>query len=271
MLAVLTIPVAVRGRTALPSDEVDVHEGTEHCGHCHTGGVEEPGPVKTPGNYGVLCDCHDALARMEHPTGLRPGPTLAERIPDDLPVPDGRMECVTCHDVTFQCRPDELDQPILRGGPYPDRTTFCFRCHDREAYLKFDPHNQLDEQGDVVTEKCLHCHERMPDPRWTSEENLAFVGGIAELCRRCHPLGMHPSGVDHEVAPTDALLERMAALERSLDIVLPLDEDGRLTCITCHNPHEVGVIPAHRPSSRGASERFRHRIPERLCASCHEK
>jgi cytochrome c553 len=92
------------------------------------------------------------------------------------------------------------------------------------------------------------------------------------LCQRCHQIeGNHPGNFDHMAAPPSAkALAHMAVMERTYDIILPLAKDGRMTCITCHNPHERGVIATGKPSAKGADSRYRERLPGILCIKCHQ-
>jgi hypothetical protein len=57
---------------------------------------------------------------------------------------------------------------------------------------------------------------------------------------------------------------------------IPLDEEGRITCYSCHNPHEKGLLPSGNPRSVGAEPKqvANHRVRSRegkLCAACHQK
>ncbi|MDP2166874.1 MAG: cytochrome c3 family protein [Thermodesulfovibrionales bacterium] len=69
---------------------------------------------------------------------------------------------------------------------------------------------------------------------------------LSELCAGCHP-------------------DRQAPNEHVVDIVpsmpvsnLPLSDSGKMTCITCHDPHGKGDFP----------KMLRAR-PSRICAYCH--
>jgi hypothetical protein len=68
-------------------------------------------------------------------------------------------------------------------------------------------------------------------------------------------------------------MENMKESEKLLGIILPLNYEGKITCATCHNPHERGVIPTEKSSARGASEKFRLRVPGQsgeICSACHK-
>jgi len=59
-------------------------------------------------------------------------------------------------------------------------------------------------------------------------------------------------------------------MEEKFGIILPLDADGKMTCVTCHNPHQKGVIPPERAAAKGADSKFRHRLPDKMCTECHQ-
>ncbi len=65
----------------------------------------------------------------------------------------------------------------------------------------------------------------------------------------------------------------MKASEKKFNIILPLNYKGNITCPTCHNPHERGVLPPGQASAKGASEKYRLRMAAenlQICVACHE-
>jgi hypothetical protein len=74
---------------------------------------------------------------------------------------------------------------------------------------------------------------------------------------------------------TASQISRHLANHPAEPLLLPLGEEREISCSTCHNPHERGVIPASNPLSRGAeptpAEFHRLRLEaENLCLACHE-
>lgn len=268
-------------------EEVDPHFTGEHCDVCHEKRPRQGGAtfLKYGGDYIQLCRCHNYTpGTYIHPVFIKPSEEKMARFPSDFPLENGEMTCKTCHDMYQQCEADPRlkimktvrdiqhrhERMFLRGGAFKHRTGICFKCHDESKYKKLDPHNQLDADGKIVTEKCLYCHRSQPDVNITVYRDVQLIGNLIVLCQRCHGLlRNHPANVNHYVQPSDKVFIRMNIMEGRYGIVLPLDDEGKLTCVTCHNPHERGVIPAERAGAKGAGEYFKHRLPGIMCSSCH--
>lgn len=252
-----------------------IHYTGKYCNECHSQTPVKGGDryLKFNGDYKQLCRCHiDLIARPLHPYGIKPSPEKLKRIPPDFPLEDGKLMCDTCHDIYLQCQKSPFKKTSLRGAPYSKRTDFCFKCHEKQKYQKFDPHKQIDDSGEVIIETCLFCHKEKPDAAHATFKDVKFIGGIEALCRRCHLIaGNHSGNFNHlGVVPSPEMLKYMNAMEEKYNFILPLDENGKMTCVTCHNPHEKGVIPDDRPAATGASSEYRHRLPGKLCLACHK-
>jgi len=259
------------------STSTNLHFTGKYCLECHE---KKPGEgvealLKFGGDFTQLCKCHGYTpGTYIHPVDIEPTKEKKSRIPADFPLDNGKLVCTTCHDIYQQCVDDPdhrlLNPKFLRGAPYPSRTTLCFKCHDEKKYKMLDPHNQLDEEGDIIELKCLYCHKKVPDVQKAHFEDVELVGDLVLLCQRCHSnITRHPAGQYHLRVPPRKILERMKALESKYGVVLPLDYEGKVTCATCHNPHERGVIANESAGSRGADEKFRHRLPINMCKGCH--
>ncbi|MCK5287003.1 MAG: hypothetical protein KAJ59_04250, partial [Thermodesulfovibrionia bacterium] len=210
-----------------------------------------------------------------HPVDVVPSEEKKSKIPENLPLKDGKIYCGTCHDIYMQCQDNpemkQWNKRFLRGAPYSHRTDLCFYCHDEKKYKMLDPHDQLNANGDIIVEKCLYCHIEKPDEVHATFKDVKLVGNLEILCQRCHGERSHPAGKNHLRKPSEMTLAVMKQEAEKFNIVLPLDYDGKITCSTCHNPHERGIIPAERAGAKGASERFRHRLPGSICLACHQK
>jgi len=232
---------------------------------------------------------------------ITPSPTLARRIPGDFPLSGGALTCLTCHDIAQNCRagqqPVPSGQALLRGGGSPDPLLFCFRCHAPENYRPFNAHDQLNA-GKTKADTCGWCHVDVPAVDSQPREGASFGlrAQAAALCRNCHVVAQsHPVASHLSATPSAEMVQYMSAYEMKskmrlpfaqlLEIAratkrtprsIPLDEDGRVTCSSCHNPHEKGLLPGGNPRAVGAEPKqaanHRLRIPQgSVCVACHQK
>ncbi len=192
-----------------------------------------------------------------------------------------------------------LNRNFLRGAPTPHSLAFCFNCHIQENYQPFNVHDQL-EAGKEKTDTCLWCHVSVPEVGSNIREAASYGlrGKAIDLCRNCHsmPAG-HPTGDPHmDSKPSADMMSYMSAyeiqhkmnlpLKQLLEYVqaakrtprsIPLDENGCITCYSCHNPHQKGLLPNSNPRSVGAepkkAKNHRLRIQEGdiACRACHQK
>ncbi len=260
------------------TDDTDIHYTGKFCSECHEKTPEEGGNkfLKFGGDFGQLCKCHNYTpGEYIHPENIVPSEEIKAKMPDTMPLTDGKISCVTCHDIYLQCQKSKrlkwLNRRFLRGAPYGKRTGICFRCHDEKKYKMLDPHTQLNANGDIIVEKCLYCHVEKPDERQAPYKDVKLIGNLEMLCQRCHAERKHPASANHLRKPSAGTLAIMKEGEKKFSIILPLDSDEKVTCATCHNPHEKGVIPDKMAGAKGASEKFRHRLPGKMCMACHKK
>ncbi len=254
--------------------DINIHYTGRYCLECH---VKQPTVGGDPllqynGDFKSLCRCHGNMQdTYHHPTDILPPQINSIKIPTEFPLWKGKIDCITCHDVARQCRVNEFKEVFLRGAPYPRPTAFCYQCHDQQAYARFDPHQQIDASGVIVESKCLYCHEEKPDVQHAKFKDLKLLADLEILCRRCHFItGNHSGNFNHMTKPSPKGLARLKRMRKKFKIILPLTIEGKMTCVTCHNPHQKGVIPEERPSAKGADSHYRHRLPERICIECHE-
>jgi hypothetical protein len=259
---------------AVPNENTNIHFTGRYCSECHERTPVKGGDIylKYNGDYRLLCRCHHGMSPGYcHPLEINSEPNEKRTIPADFPLQGGKFTCDTCHHVYRQCQKRQFDRYTLRGAPYPRKTDFCYRCHDKEKYQALNAHHQIQADGALDIKMCLYCHENKPDEKTATYKEVTFIGDMRALCRRCHPIeGNHAGNFDHMAAPPSAkALKRMADMETTYDIILPLAQDGKMTCITCHNPHEKSVIAADKPSAKGADSKYRERLPGILCIECH--
>ncbi len=216
-------------------------------------------------DFSACLGCHQ-YRENHHPVDFAP------RDPSRFPFPlyDGKVRCLTCHTEDHQ----EGSGNLLRGGPYADRRGICFKCHHEDEYSAIYPHVMLDD-GKIVEVNgkpvCLVCHAKTPDPRVDRTKDVVFRADVAFLCWRCHSLMAKVMLNEHVLLkPPTNMLRYIEQNEERMKIIIPLVPRDRITCSTCHNPHQKGVI-IYGPSAKGADAPDRLRLPEpALCLVCHK-
>lgn len=94
---------------------------------------------------------------------------------------------------------------------------------------------------------CLDCHTKLPK----ADEHAAdyfLVDPSSEICLGCHNEHEHVGGREHigkEAQP------------------LPGDENGKIACFTCHDPHPEGVLEGRRVYKAEINERTKALIAAR--------
>lgn len=246
----------------------------KECVVCHISNTPEADSSLFPDGAepSLIClDCHNYIT-SHHPTGFVPDrPLFSENDENPLPLYNNEIRCLTCHQIHHEKR----SRKLLRGGPYADRREICTKCHYDEQYAGIDPHDMLDSNYQIKEVNgapvCLMCHTAVPEQDGiTSKVN--FRAEIAFLCWRCHPPMPDGFSKDHFlVRPSLATREAMRRSENDNGISLPLLNRGRITCSTCHNPHEKGVIQ-FGPARAGEDEHDKLRMPpDKICSGCHDK
>ncbi len=208
----------------------------------------ECGGVGYKGRNSDFClQCHKACPTLHPVNEIKVKETECIKVPAGFPLEQGRMTCLTCHDMESKNR-DFLrtTKPLVR------RFDFCFQCHNEECYKKFNPHEAIESKIDWSRKKkaCIYCHG---------------VGAMLEAyraCYGCHTKTPHVGAYEHLRADREKVEKLVKGKKGVLDIesmkdVKPkIDEGilkerkpriilvrGRIECITCHNPHpQIAVV-----------------------------
>ena len=263
------------------SNDTNVHYNTRYCTECHENRPDTPEiakqNLKFNGDYKLLCKCHyESQVRDLHPVDIIPSQEIKVRIPSGFPLSGGKITCATCHDISVQCKDTDsishIQVKFLRGGPYNSKDGQCFLCHDADKFKRYNPHKQLDKDGNIITKTCLYCHPEVPDVKdRDSNTGLKLIGNYTALCRSCHIKTNRNSLHDKHVRkPSAETLAQIKKTEKKLKIMLPLTEDGMVTCVTCHNPHEDKLIPGYRSGAIEASQKTSPGFSGAMCTTCHE-
>lgn len=244
------------------------HVGMMKCGTCHVGEPTKESPLlKYSNDPSKLChDCHEYKDGLNHhPASIISGPFGNTAVLDpSLKLYNEEMACLTCHQIHVEGY-KRTSRNFLVGGPYEDKRELCFKCHRKEVYEGINPHDtMLDENNKLEHGTCLICHSEIPDPLFDTDKTVKFRAAIAFLCWRCHP-PMPGTFLDKHFL-------RQPSKETLRDIRLsgnhvPRDHRGRITCASCHNPHQPGVMKSERAAEgTGAKKRLRRK---NICSLCH--
>ena len=262
------------------SNNTNIHYDTNYCTECHTNYPKNPEiakhNLKFGGDYKLLCKCHYEEAGKDlHPVNIIPSQEIKARIPSLFPLFDGKVTCSTCHDITIQCKDvGKIYEKIkfLRGGPYNSRLDQCFLCHDPNRFNRFNPHEQLNNNGDIINNTCLYCHPEVPDVKnRDNNAGLKLIGNRTALCRGCHMKTNDNSLHDKHIRkPSADVLAHIKKTEKELNIKFPLGEDGMITCVTCHNPHQKNLIPDYRSGTIDTVPENSSGFSGAICTECHE-
>lgn len=271
------------------------------CRACHRGSPSEKDTKLITKDINGLCNnCHDTVSVQNyiHAVGMVPSAEKRERMSENfrqaIKRGGGVVTCIACHDLPMQCKKERfgekgLNPRFFRGGPYSARTDLCFNCHNPTHYERLNPHDQISDEGELNTRRCLVCHSVTPsrrDAKSIDDVSFNVAEDLSKLCTGCHPWRPHPGGgwahfaknstidgPNHLVKPPEEILKRLKESEAKRDVVMPLDAStGRIFCATCHNPHERGVQHYAR-ADKGADgyKRLRRTGGEPICMSCHNK
>lgn len=190
---------------------------------------------------------------------------------DGIPSADNKkLTCFTCHDderlkdgrptaesFSIETPSTEAGQ-LLREGPYEALTDFCYRCHDRKQNQRPNLHIMLDAQGDIIETQCTYCHDGLPDIealhklQASPAEKPKLRLPAEKLCYGCHLKTPHLNAGPHQVKANEKMQQRIRDYSNSENIAIPLGESGEILCITCHSPHQKGVLDTQHPAGKQA-------------------
>lgn len=106
---------------------------------------------------------------------------------------------------------------------------------EQEEEEEENPHIEMVDDEFV----CLDCHTDVPKKGETSPTYF-LVDLPSENCLGCHEETQHAGAKEHEGQNAESL---------------PGDEDGKIACFTCHDPHPEGVIEGRVVYNAELSER----------------
>jgi hypothetical protein len=116
----------------------------------------------------------------------------------------------------------------------------------------------LDEQGDIIETQCTYCHDGLPDIEASRKLDVSPAEkpklrlAAEKICYGCHLKTPHLNAGSHQVKASEKMQERIRDYSTSENITIPLGKSGEVLCITCHSPHQKGVLDMQHPAGKQA-------------------
>jgi hypothetical protein len=216
-------------------------------------------------NYEKICEkCH---GDKHHVTGVTSSEKTYPMDFLDFPLYNETLFCSTCHDEVCYKKLYPENKNFLTGGPYKSNEEFCTKCHKKELSKEINPHKQLDESGDLMKDKCSLCHIKFIEE---GDDDIALVSPVLDICSKCHVVYDHPD-LNHLVELKGVKEENLENYQENYEIHFPLSDAGEITCATCHNPHDKGIIKGLGGVGAGEYMLLRGVSFEEACTPCHGK
>jgi len=215
-------------------------DGSKSCETCHRAGA--PGKAMETAHIGKILGA-DVV-----------------NLPENMVLgPERRIVCTTCHDIHQNWQ----DSKLLIAS-IPD---LCGICHPGELGVQASVHDPgtadwAKKLNFVSKGSCIDCHP-VHGPK--GEGGIwATIGGDAsrESCETCHR-----AGAPGRAMQTPHLGKSIGAEPGNLPADMPVSDERRILCTTCHDIHQgensrFGIRDSEFSASDGASG---------LCLACHVK
>jgi predicted CXXCH cytochrome family protein len=237
------------------SSLIDPHQFSKRdCEMCHVDADNNLGNLKLMSNSRCV-SCHaDLQGSQPHPVDISSNILL----PDDMPLVNGRLGCITCHFVhsfsdPYQNRSGNLLRRPGRGA------FFCDTCHPRidgKGHVVYENIHRdsyrlsaINSSLDTYTLQCVECHDRYLD--------RSFGSGAAWKRSSFNRRSNHPVGVSlAQISAKKPLkFNHPDALPGNIRLF-----NGKIGCGTCHNAFSKEKFMLVMNNWRS-----------RLCLQCHIK
>ena len=270
------------------------------CETCHTahGSPYESLLVDGAGNSALCLDCHNDKNILTS-GGKRISVHVINVSPKKASIPasfknkgaklgyNGIITCLSCHKV----HNNNVKKQLL-VVENDEKSTLCLTCHSDKRSIADTGHNltrtaprEKNLEGKTAAEAgvCSACHlPHRPARKLSGEKDFS-----TQLCMSCHEKGKvaEKKGFTGSAHPMNVNPFRNKYTRSGFTIVdvdkknltLPLfnklgvqDEDGQMTCSTCHNPHDSRKDPAVKNSAKESKTSYflRKQAPN-ICGECH--
>jgi hypothetical protein len=206
-------------------------------------------------SFNIYAKDKQQMPAMHHLIKIKPSVNIS--IPESFPLnKKQQIDCQTCHGIkdmeenNFK-KIDKQAKDFFRQGPYKRLSDFCYRCHDTKPYQRDNIHKMLDDNGKIIKNTCLYCHQKALDPeKDIRPDELKLRLPAQNICYGCHLYTPHFNALNHQKKPDKEMQKRIKESAQKHKIILPLSDDGKIMCVTCHNPHQIDVINQRKPAGK---------------------
>ena len=275
------------------------------CQTCHIahGSPYESFLTDDAGNSALCLDCHDDK-NLFTSDGKRNAVHVINVAPQKAKIPsslikkgaklgyNGIITCQTCHKV----HNNRLKKPLLLIES-DEKSTLCLTCHSDKQSVTNTNHNlnrsaprEKNLQGKTAAEAgvCSPCHlPHRPARKLSGKRDFS-----TQLCMSCHGKGnvAGKKGFNGSAHPLNVNPFNNTYTHSGVSIIdvdknklrLPLfnkfgvqDKNGKMTCSTCHNPHESKMVSTDRKATKHVKEHqttyFLRKPALSICGECHSK
>lgn len=252
---IITIPLLIAVAAAVYGLSGQAHEfSDDKCVLCHSNVKDDPGSIKP--TITLACNaCHLKLEQKKsHPSDVYP----TMQVPEDMPLTDGKLTCITCHYV----HPEDNIQHLTDNRLFLRRQSrgifFCTICHkiDKNRHIVFEnvhtgTYKVTDRTTriDRVSLECIECHDT-----YAKSPEAALGAGTWNHSNKEYN---HPIGVSYNKITSKKMNKFRPEGMLSKEVRL---FNGKIGCGTCHNIYsqEKKMLAVNNRGSR-------------LCLECHIK
>lgn len=246
----------------------NIHYSKDGCKYCHLDNLSI--------NYDedVCLKCHNSriLSIHTHASNFKYMENDQVRIDDKFPLKGGKVVCITCHIFNKNICENYETRPFKMLRNFTERLSYCFHCHKIENFKKFNPHYQIDSEGNINYTTCSICHITTPKANYDYTMALKTLKGDPDkICNGCHQIqNIHPTGTDHVNKYVSGLSKYFIEENyRKKNINLYLGENGKIICVTCHYPHTFDEKSFSQLKNR---KRVKSNVSDyEICLLCHLK
>jgi len=262
------------------------------CETCHAahGAKHENYLIKSGRNSSLCLACHPAK-NPQTPDGRKKPLHVVNVAPVKAVIPEsliqkgarvgssGEIICQSCHEI----HTNEIRQTALLVQQN-QASILCLACHTDKQVIADTKHNlrlsapeEKNLAGQTVAQAgvCSACHLPHQAARQAAIDSPPSQG----LCLNCHSPGhvAEKSGLKGAQHPLDV---PPAAVKTAGPAALPLfndlgfqDQDGKIACSTCHDPHrwrpDAAAGPAGMDAPANRQTSFLRKQAPLICRECH--